>query len=210
LHGFSGFPKFALSKGRKKAMKNLNRNSIVSSKFLFTFASLLNKKKRVPMLGYQEFLDAIKSLDGHKSTFISLITETKVPTVKKDRQTGEPVDGSVYKRQQMQALINFSYENSVAKRDSSYEVGQRQWGNAFQDKFNPALIQNGDNLYLQVMPMKVQYKMFVSPDGDISKLENMDIFPKKSNGSSPVTVRAFRLDSIVAIWIHGKEYDLTR
>lgn len=160
------------------------------------------------MLGYADFVKDLKELDGDKSTIISVITETRVKTLKKDRKTGEPVTGSIYKVQQMQAVINFNYENAAAKRDSSYEVGQRQWGAAYQDAANPALIQNGDNLYLQVMPIRFQRKFYKSYDGNISKLQNMDIFPKRSNGSSPVTVRAFKLDSICSITMHGKEYDL--
>ena len=162
------------------------------------------------MYGYQQFLEDIKALDGASAKFISLCTDTVVKTVKKDRQTHEPVNGQVRKQCRISALLNGSYENSVAKRDSSYEVGQRQWGVAYQDGANPALIEKSGKLYLQIMHPEVHEKKIYSPDADIHKLKNMDIFPKKSGNSSPVTVRAYKLSSINYIKINGKEYDLTK
>ena len=162
------------------------------------------------MLGYQEFVEDIKALDGKSATFVSLVTDTVIKTTKKDRKTGEPVDGQIRKQCRVSALLNGSYENSVAKRDYSYEVGERQWGVAYQDGANPALIEKSGKLYLQIMHPEVHEKKIYSPDADIHKLKNMDIFPKKSGNSSPVTVRAYKLSSINYIKINGKEYDLTK
>lgn len=156
-----------------------------------------------------EFLQILRSIDGDKATFITLLAVTKQDL----RKTGNPYrDQQIYKISKVLGLINFNYSNMVHKKDESYQVGERPWGKKSNDQFNGTLVDHKEWDYLSIA---VQQELYEPKYSDGSKLVDKNIIApfipiKKSyvQDELGITYRTYRWDSIRKVRLNGIVYKI--
>lgn len=155
-----------------------------------------------------ELLQFLRTIDGGKATFISLLSVTKQEL----RKTGNPYrDTQIYKISKVVGQINFNYENKVHKQDKSYEVGERPWGKKSNDQFNGTLVDYKEWDYLTIAITQVVYKPKFT-DGlkliDKDKIQAFIPLKKKSyvEAELGIVYRNYRLDSIRKVKVNGIIY----
>ena len=156
-----------------------------------------------------EFSEVLKNIKG--ATFVTLATETDARL----KKTGNPF-GKVLKRNTVNGVFNFNYENSVNRQlaregqAADFEAQGRTWG----QHETLGVISKGEQEYVQIKVEKAgrHPRFVVEATGKlVSKDEIKPWLPAKSpfvqgGQDKEVIIRDYKLDSVRAARIKGQTY----
>lgn len=157
------------------------------------------------------FVDLIKGSKG--ATFITFIAET-TPKLPKSN----PYHGRLTKRSEVNAQINFNYENAVNNRlqvegkDKDFETKGLKWGDK---NYCNSIVENKGEFYLQVRVLKsLESEYFV--DGKLAdKNEIKNHLPERKSYADAqgvekeIVVRTYKISNIKEVTMNGFNYILT-
>ena len=171
-----------------------------------------NQKETVQITSI-ELYDMLANLSGAKMATIETMT---VPSMRKTRN---PFYDKVLKMTRVNVTLNFIYANSVnnqRSKEGNEEVfvpHQRKWGVRIS---NSTLVTHDGKLYVEAKmngkPQSVEY--YLTNGESISKDVLLPFLPKKSSNQEhqgvekEIVLRDYSLDSITAIDVNGKRFEI--
>ena len=175
---------------------------------------MVKDKKPELTITRKQFVDLVKKPE--KKTFCSLTVEKVAKTLVKNRQTGEPFDGTVVVRSTYTGGMGYNYRDSVNNKRKK-EGNQANFkpaklkGKSHMDGSSTLLINdNGDVLFRLTLnsnnsPQKVYFL-----DGEEVQFENIkDVMPaEKREASNQISLRDFNIKSITEFRYNKKRYRL--
>lgn len=156
----------------------------------------------------ETFIDLIKGSKG--ATFITFVAET-APKLPKSN----PLHGRLTKKSEVNAQINFSYENAVNNRlqtegkDADFKSSGLKWGD--KDHCN-SIIENKGEFYLQVRVLKSLESEYYVDGKLVRKEEIKDNLPeRKSSADSQgvdkeIVIRSYKVSNIRKVTMNGFNY----
>jgi hypothetical protein len=156
----------------------------------------------------ETFIDLIKGSKG--ATFITFKAET-APKLPKSN----PLHGRLTKRSEVNAQINFSYENAVNNRlqvegkDADFKSSGLKWGD--KNHCNSVIEKDG-NFYLQVRVLKSLESTYFIDGKFVNKSEIKDNLPERKTcadsqgGEKEIIIRSYKISSIKEVTMNGFNY----
>ena len=156
----------------------------------------------------ETLVDLIKGTKG--ATFITFKAETKVKLNKSN-----PYFDRVTKQSEVNAQLNFNYENAVNNRranegkERDFQTKGLKWGGKAH---NNSVVENNGKLYLQVRVLKSLESIYQVDGKNISKDEATKIIPERKSYAagqgveSEVIVRTYGIASIKEVTMNGIKY----